>query len=285
MTTATKTDLSNTSSLSEALEKFNFEAILMGLLRADGTDVSSHKCVVRADNGLELGIVGANYSIIQQFEASAMIQTLVGNIPEARMHSAIMFDGGRRCHLTASIGEFEVEGGRLKKDSIRKLISIVNSFDGSSGYSVIFETERVVCSNGMRRKAKDSQVSLRHSGNVEMHEAMRIMGLAKTHFEEFQIMCNKLASQIMDKKLVDGLIKEVVGNLESTRSQNVAADIEKLLSGGIETSGQTKWDAYNAVTEYYDHYAGKDKEKRLASSLIGNGLNKKVKALEYLLKA
>jgi len=287
MTTATKINLSNTSSLSEALETFNFEAVPVGLLRADGKDVASHKAIVRSDNGLQLGIVGKDYSIIQMFEASAMIKTICEATPEAKLNRAVIFDGGRRCHLTASIGEFPVIGGKLVKDSVRKLISVVNSFDGSSGYSVIFETERVVCSNGMRRKVKDSQISLRHSGDVEykMVQAMRIMNLAQKHFDDFAITCNTLANQIMDKKLVDGLIAAVVGELESTRSKNVASEIENLLSGGIETFGQTRYDALNAVTEYYDHHAGKDEEKRLASSMIGNGMNKKITALEYLIHA
>jgi phage/plasmid-like protein (TIGR03299 family) len=287
MTTATRINLSNTSSLSEALEQFNFEAVPMALLRADGKSVDSHKAIIRGDTGIQLGIVGIDYSIIQMLEASAMIRTIVSSTEGAKLHSATIFDDGRRCHITASIGEFAISGGRLVRDSIRKLISVVNSFDGSSHYSVLFEEERVVCSNGMKRRSKESEIKLRHSGDVDskLLEALRIMGLAQKHFAEFEAMCNKLAQQILDKKTVDGLIKAVVGDLESTRSQNIAGEIEALLNGGVETYGQTRWDALNAVTEYYDHHAGKDADKRLASSMIGNGSHKKIAALEYLLSA
>ena len=287
MTVATRINLAKAGSLTEALEQFKFEAAPIGLLRADGQDVSSHKAIIRTDNNLQLGIVGKDYSVIQMFEASAMIKTIASSIEGTRLHSATMFDGGRRCHLTASIGEFLVSGGKLVKDSVRKLISVVNSFDGSSNYSVIFETERVICSNGMKRRSKESEIKLRHSGDTEskLHEALKIMGLAQTHFAEFETICNKLANQILDKKTVDGLIAAVVGDLESTRSKNVAAEIEELIGGGIETFGQTRWDALNAVTEYYDHNAGKDEEKRLASSMIGSGAQKKVAAMEYLLSA
>lgn len=287
MTIATKVDLSKTTSLSEALEQFNYEVVPMALIRADGKDITTHKATVRNDNGLQLGIVGKDYSIIQMTEVSAMMKTLCETNPDARLYRAVMFDGGRRVHLTASIGEFEIENGKLKRDSVRKLISIVNSFDGSSGYSVIFEAERVVCSNGMRRAVKESQVSLRHSGDVtiKLHQAMRIMGIAENHFNVFENNCKQLVSQIIDKKLVDGLINAVVGDLDSTRAKNVANEIEDLIGHGIETNGLNKWDAYNAITQYYDHHAGKDDEKRLASSLIGNGLNKKITALNYLLTA
>lgn len=287
MTIATRIDLSKTKSVSEALEQFNFEVSPMPLLRADGKDVTTHKATIRQDNGLQLGIVGEGYSIIQQVEAIAMLKTIVSSTDGARLRSATMFDGGRRVHLTASIGEFAVQGGKLVKDSVRKLISIINSFDGSSNYAVLFETERVVCSNGMRRKSKDSCINLRHSGDTDakMHEALRIMGMAQKHFLVFEQNINQLAQQILDKKTVDGLIKAVVGELDSTRAKNIAGEIEALIGQGIETNGMTRWDALNAVTEYYDHKSGKDEEKRLASSIIGNGANKKMLALDYLLTA
>ena len=258
----------------------------MQLIRADGKSVETHKATVRVDNGLQLGIVGVGYSIIQMVDVSAMIRTLVSNVEGARLKHATIFDGGRRCHLTAKVGEFTING-KFGIDVVEKLISIVNSFDGSSHYSVIFEENRKVCSNGMRRNVKTSSINLRHTGDTDskLHEAFRIMGKAESHFAEFEQMCNQLANQIIDRKLVDGLIATVVGDLESTKAQNIAAEIENLIGNGIDTHGTTRWDALNAVTEYYDHKSVKDDEKRLASSLIGNGMNKKIKAMDYLLHA
>lgn len=286
---AIKIDLKDTTSVSEAMEKAGllFEATPIGLVRADGRDVISHKAVVRSDNGMQLGIVGKNYSIIQNSEHAAMISAIVSKHEGARLDSAILYDGGRRVRITATLGEFTIENGKLKKDSIRKLITVENSFDGSSGFPAIMSLERVVCSNGMTRKTKESFIKIQHSGNTEskMLEAMRIMGLAEKHFTEFQIICQTLATQIIDKKLVDDFLNNLLGDLESTRSKNVASEIEALIGNGIETYGQTRFDLLNATTEYYDHHNGSDDAKRLASATIGNGANKKATALEYLIHA
>ena len=286
MTVATRTNLEDVNSLTDALDKFNYEVQPMQLIRADGKSVETHKATVRVDNGLQLGIVGTGYSIVQMSDAVGMLKTIVSSTQGARLKSATIFDGGRLCRLSALVGEFDING-KFGRDTVQKIVTVGNSFDGSSYYEILFEENRKVCSNGMRRNVKTSSVKLRHTGDTDakQHEALRIMGMAEKHFAEFEQMCNQLANQIIDRKLVDGLIATVVGDLESTKAQNIAAEIENLIGNGIDTHGTTRWDALNAVTEYYDHKSVKDDEKRLASSLIGNGMNKKIKAMEYLLHA
>lgn len=286
MTTATRTNLSDTKNVSEALEQFNYEVAPMELIRADGKSVVTHKATVRMDTSAQMGIVGIGYGIIQMAEATDMIKSICQGISGSRLKSATIFDGGRRCHLTAKIGEFQING-KFGIDTVEKLITVVNSFDGSTNYSVIFEEMRKVCANGMRRAVKTSSVNLRHSGDVEskLQQSLVIMGKAESHFKEIEMVCNSLANKLIDRRMVEGLIAEVVGDLESTRAKNIAQEIEHLIGNGIDTHATTAWDALNAVTEYYDHHAGKDEEKRLASSLIGSGANKKASALEYLISA
>jgi hypothetical protein len=75
----------------------------------------------------------------------------------------------------------------------------------------------------------------------------------------------------------------------STRARNQYNDIVDMFRGGTGNKGATRWDAFNAVTEYVDHArtirvaAGRDKtEVRFESSLLGSGDAMKSKAFELL---
>ena len=283
MSTATKINLRDVKSVSEAMEVSGlvYAAEPMEILLANGKSVDTHKAVVRSDNGAQLGIVGKDYSIVQSIHAFAL-GDFFKETKGAEFDSVVIIDGGRKVHLSMVVGEFEVKKG----DPMREKITMINSFDGSSAQSTIFEVERLICLNGLRGWRKDSQISVRHSGDVEskLKAAYMISDYASEHFERFTITCKELTNKIADKKMVDAFIEEMVGDLKSTRSQNQAASITNLFNHGKGNNGESAWDLYNGYTEYMDHFNGSDDSKRLASVVSGAGSMKKMSAFEFLAK-
>lgn len=281
MTTATKIDLTGIETVAETFEKAGlaWTAEPMQLIRADGRDVTTHKAIIRNDTGNQIGLVGKDYSIVQNQQAFS-IMDILSQQHGAKFNSAIIYDGGRRVHLTANVGGITFKRG---DEGVRK-ISIENSFDGSSGFTTFFWAERLVCKNGMRRVVKEAQMKMRHSGDVEakMEDALKIMAISQEYFERFEIVCQKLTQKIADKLMVESFLKAVVGEQESKRQQNIAKEIENLFQYGKGNSGETAFDLYNGVTEYVDHFRGKDDSSRLANSMIGSGAAMKTNAFEFL---
>ena len=74
--------------------------------------------------------------------------------------------------------------------------------------------------------------------------------------------------------------KSVFGYVNFTES--LAKEIENLFQYGKGNSGETAFDLYNGVTEYVDHFRGKDDSSRLANSMIGSGAAMKTNAFEFL---
>jgi len=281
MSTATKISLKDCQSVSEAMEKatMDFIAEPMELLRADGKMVTSHKAIVRSDTKMQIGLVGKDYSIVQNPMSFAVADYLKSE-RGAKFDNALIVDGGRRVQISMILGEFEVKKG----DPLRERITLVNSFDGSTGALSIYDMERLICTNGLRAWKKASQISVRHSGDVEskIKEANIIADNAVRHFARFEEVCKDLTNKIADKAMVDSFIAEMVGDLKSTRSQNMAGEILNLFDHGKGNNGKTAWDLYNGFTEYTDHFRGSDSAKRLASANVGSGLNQKISAFEFL---
>lgn len=283
MATATLTNVSDVSTVVDAMEKgkINFNAEAVPLILANGTDVTTHKGIIRTDTGAILGINGIGYSIFQNTEAMSLMEVMLAEKTDIKLDSIISYDGGRKVQLTATTGHI-----KIGKDDLEKKVSIINSFDGSANFMATFWLKKLVCSNGLRAFVKESQVALRHSGDIQakLKNAFHILQLSENHFDHFQAIANKLTEKIADRAMVDAFIAEMVGELGSTRQQNIAQDIEHLFQHGKGNEGKTAWDLYNGFTEYVDHYRGKDEGKRLASAMGGSGMNQKIHALDVLAK-
>ena len=57
--------------------------------------------------------------------------------------------------------------------------------------------------------------------------------------------------------------------------------VERLFAEGRGNAGETRWDMFNAVTEWVDHERGSDRS-RLASAWFGSGGNVKRRAWDML---
>jgi len=56
----------------------------------------------------------------------------------------------------------------------------------------------------------------------------------------------------------------------STRAQNILEKLHTLFKFGQRNRGETWYDAFNAITEYYNYESGKKQETRINSLWFGN---------------
>ena len=98
----------------------------------------------RATDGKVLGIVGPNYTVVQNTEAFAFFQPFIDS-GTCKIETAGSLRGGRRIWVLARIEEDPTE--ILKGDEIRRYTLMSNSHDGTLAVRVGFTGIRAVCEN------------------------------------------------------------------------------------------------------------------------------------------
>ena len=128
-----------------------------------GKIIPGFKANVRELDDKVLGIVTDRYKVVQNTEAFAFTDALLGE--GVRYETAGSLQGGRRIWLLAKLPQQYIING----DEITPYLVFMNSHDGSGSIKVAMTPIRVVCSNTLNlalTKAKRCW-SCNHIGNVE----------------------------------------------------------------------------------------------------------------------
>jgi phage/plasmid-like protein (TIGR03299 family) len=173
------------------------------------TPVPRARAVVRQSDGTPLGIVGERYRPIQNAEAFAFFDEVVGE-GQAIYHTAGGLNGGRRVWILAKLpGEIRVGGD----DVTEKYLLLSNSHDGTSALRMLFTPVRVVCQNTLNialRRGVGQASSIRHTASAPLRidEARRVLGLSTDFYDEFADTAARLgATRYSDANMWE-LVKE-----------------------------------------------------------------------------
>jgi phage/plasmid-like protein (TIGR03299 family) len=102
---------------------------------------TGHYATVRQDNDEVLGVVGERYRIVQNHEAFAFVDQLLGS--SIHFETAGSLHGGRRVWVLATLPDHVEVGG----DDVRPYVLLMNSHDGSTAVIAATTPIRVVCQN------------------------------------------------------------------------------------------------------------------------------------------
>jgi len=268
--------ITDEKSIDEVLESanINFIAEQSELISQTGITSKTHKMIFRSDNNTELGIVGKKYQPIQNSNAFAVADVL--NEQEGTVYDKISsFDNGGTNIITLKYPKTTLIN---VNDEVQSKINIVNGFDGKTALRVDFMVERLVCTNGLRAVVPaENSIKLKHTDKIESKYNQALMIIAKgiNFFDEFGIKAKELTEKSVDALMVDRFLEEMFGT--SKRSETNKDQVKELFQYGKGNNGDTAWDLYNGLTEYYDHYYGKE-ENRIETNLNGRGIAVKEKA-------
>jgi phage/plasmid-like protein (TIGR03299 family) len=209
-----------------------------------------------------LGVVGSNYTPIQNEEHTEMLNTLVDE-SGAHFETAGSLRGGKQTFLSMKLPETINVGGH---DPVDLYLVALNSHDGTSPFRFLVTPVRVVCANTQAAaiNSAKAQFSIRHVKGAQGHiqEAREALDLTFKYVEAFGLR----AEQMLDQAMTDFEFNRIVAHLfeveaaKSKRQENTAVQhIENVTNlwrnsetmAGIEG---TRWGGYQAVTEYTDHY-------------------------------
>lgn len=217
-----------------------------------------------------LGVVGRGYTPIQN-EAHARMLDLLVDESGAHFETAGSLRGGRQVFITMRMPETMKIGGH---DPVNLYLIALNSHDGTSAFRLLVSAVRVVCANTQAAALRQARASfsIRHTRNAagQIEQARQALGLTFAYAEQFQAEADAMIAQAMTdaqfEQIIAGIWAEpTVTATRSTRgakrSQTIAADRRSALLSLWRDSPTntdirgTQWAAYQAVTEYVDHFA------------------------------
>ncbi len=245
----------------------------------DNLAVESHFATVRTDTMEVLGVVGSRYEPIQNRDAFTTFDALVGE-GEAIYHTAGALGKGERIWILAKLPDYIRVNGN---DIVEKYFLLVNSHDGTSTVRVKLTPIRVVCENtlSLALSGAEQEVHIRHTLNAKekLKEAHEILGLTNKLYEQLDAIFNRMSEAKLQQPALSDYVKAVFPEDPNSKDQSWVRKVhdttlELAESGeGAEMARGTLWGAYNAVTEYVDHYRGTrvDETQRLKSIWFGSG--------------
>lgn len=253
------------------------------------------------------GVVSENYSPLQNRDAFAFFDTIVGK-EAAIYHTAGSLGRGERVWMLAKLpGHIRVVGD----DITEKFLLLSNSHDGSSAVQIKFTPIRVVCQNTLTMALQNSQgVRIQHTRDMatRMQQATKLLNIVDTRYAEIEKAFKRMVQvQITESRLteyINGVFpdpprparsedKSSLGS-DDAQAKRLATAIKRVNTNRLWTrhffeAGRgntlngvkgTLWAAYNAVTELCDHRQGLNQERHLASIWFGEGYQTKVRAYD-----
>lgn len=265
----------------------------------DGMELDDKKGLVGLTSKgakVPLAVVGQNYGVLKSETVYQILQEVYGG--RAVVETAGTLRNGKREWILVKRDEWDVKSG----DKVMCYDLWLNRHDGSGCFELHRTNVRVVCANTWKLavSAGERAISVRHTCNVE--DMVRNSIEALRSLEEIEakqrLVAKLLATRLMSKVEATDFFANLLnlkrddynrGYSGSTRSINMVEEMLHLFKRGAGNSGETRWDAFNAVTEFVDHSrssrvtGGRSSgEVRFESTLLGSGDTLKARALDLL---
>jgi phage/plasmid-like protein (TIGR03299 family) len=258
--------------------------------------VGTHRATYRMDTGMALGAVGLRYQPLQNREAFAWMDEVVGE-SLAIWHTCGSLREGRDVWMLAKLpGNIEV----CDRDVLDKYVLITNNHAGTGAVRLFPTSVRVVCANTLRlaisevdRNKSDAGLPLglklfHTAGGLgkRVQRAKELLGVIGQSHDAFATA----ARAMLAKPLNTQQVSDYFGGLVENRSERSRTKVLTSLwdrfalptnEGGFKSN---VWTAYNAASEWADHElrvtgrGEKRLERKFRSCLFGSSHHFKERA-------
>lgn len=172
-----------------------------------GEVISGYKANIRDKDRRVLGVVTDRYKIIQNKEAFAFTDALLGN--GVRYETAGSLQGGKRVWILARLPKEYIISG----EQISPYLVFSNAHDGSGAVKVALTPVRVVCNNTLNLALDTAKRSwsMIHTGNIrdKLQEAEQTLFMA----EEYMVRLGKEFENLQKQKITDKQVEEYIERL------------------------------------------------------------------------
>lgn len=226
---------------------------------SSGLLVPGYKVNVRNTDQSVLGIVTDKYRVVQNEEAFAFTDNLIGG--DVRYETAGSLSGGKKVWMLARLPDKLIAG-----DQTETYMCFSNTHDGSGAIRVCMTPIRVVCNNTLNyalRTAKRSW-AVRHTGNIEkkIHEARMCLELGEAYMDGLARYADDMANITVTREEIAAILDELfpVAEDASKRAKTNAQKVKDeymvcWFAPDIAKFRDTAWGALNAMSDMVTHNA------------------------------
>ena len=283
------------NSYAAAVSAVGFNLLREPIARAsNGNVIPGEIGLFRSDTGGCVGIHSPNFSFFQPHESLETLENarrLIGG----EWQSVAVLKGGRQISATIALASEVVAPKR--GDKIGFSLGNIDYFDGTGKNQMPLLGNVLACDNGMvSQKAVFSMGEKHCEGTLKSRFAAMAETLIrrlKEEMAEMQGVVTRLDTVAMTRTEVVSFARALFPAADETkvptRTENVRNSIVSGFFRGRGNVGQTRWDAFNAVTEELDWNGTfretefSREENRFESIMSGSAARVRNRAMELLL--
>lgn len=255
---------------------------------ADMQPIAGYQAITRMDTGRTLSVMTETYTPIQNESLIRIAEALHEDI---NMDAVCVLSDGKKVTFTARIRGAEADV--VPGDPVQQYLIGCTSHDGSIPFQLLFSPIRVVCQNTLsaalglasKQRHHDNSIRIRHTKNADslIQRLPELVDVRKRQFigglDELRHMAATPCTMAQFRQYISSVfadqLKGTVNNNrgdKTTARPRVLEDLPawnvihpKFMGEAIGTdlraSLGTAWGAYQAVTEYLSHDAGRRTSK------------------------
>lgn len=205
---------------------------------------------VRSDTLEPLSVVGSVYAPFHNRDSFRFFDEVVAS-GDAKYEFVGSLNGGRRIFMTAKLPDHTIYVG--ERDMVEAFLLLTTSHDGTTKIMAAISPLRMTCQNMVRGMlySAASRWAVRHTKNADrsIAEARRSLQLSVNYMGEFERIANRLFSESISTENFNVVLEDIK---VPERAIPVIADIFDN-SPNLEEVRGTRWAAWNAVGEWFDH--------------------------------
>lgn len=263
------------------------------MINPDGTE-SDYCRVTCTDNpSIYVGppVHHDTYSLITNKQFLEMVQDCLTTVAGAKI--ATVGSVCERGRIFASVSIPEQAEFKAAGREFRAYLNFINSHDKSSPFVVNASNVCVVCNNTFSYNLADQRnkvfrISVKHTkfAHNKLENVDQMIDAYAGANARFKAIMDTLDAQPMPVKQACQFFTGLVapeGERLSTRTTNRIERLVALFMTGAGNRGETRADAFSAVTDLYTHgTSDTDRQKQMESSEFGSGQDMKTRALDVL---
>lgn len=255
------------------LAGLNWNVSQKEIFTEEGT-IDGYKANVRDTDGQVLGVVTDRYQVVQNTEAFAFTDELLGS--GVKYETAGSLQNGRKVWLLAKLpSEFVVAGERISP-----YLVFSNTHDGSGAVRVAITPIRVCCNNTLNLALKTARrsFSMIHTGNIKgkIQEAKQTLFLADQYMEHLGVEFERMHRQKLSERQIREYM-EMLLPMEKDASPIAVRNVQKLREDlktryfdapDLKGLGNNAYRFINAVSDFATHAAPIRRTKNYKENLF-----------------
>lgn len=237
----------------------DWDVVQRPIFTQDGVKVKGYYANVRYQDDKILGVVTNRYRVVQNREAFAFTDELLGE--GVRYETAGSLMGGRKVWILAKLPDRYIMQG----EQIMPYLVFSNTHDGSGAIKIVMTPIRVVCNNTLNLALNTAKRcwSINHTGDIaeKMEDARETLFKA----EDYMSQLGKEFDSLMKKRLSDAAVEEYISLLlpiSSDASQTTEKNVLRLredihnryfYAPDLRSMGKNGYRFINAVSDFATH--------------------------------